>query len=110
VCMDARMNEVYWGVYAVAADGAIALAGEEHVSAAALVTADGIDAVAGTGFRAYPDLMARYSGVPALPVALPHARDIAMLALPAFRAGEAAPATQAKPVYLRDQVTHVKTG
>jgi tRNA threonylcarbamoyladenosine biosynthesis protein TsaB len=110
VCMDARMNEVYWGIFAVAADGGITLDGEEHVGPAAAVAADGIDAAAGTGLRAYPDLMARFAGVPALPEALPHARDIAALALRAFRAGEAVPATEAKPVYLRDQVTHVKPG
>lgn len=110
VCMDARMNEVYWGVFVADADGAVTLDGEEQVSPPALVAAERIDAIAGTGLRAYPELVARFAGLPSLPDALPHARDIALLALPVFRAGGAVPATQAKPVYLRDQVTHVKAG
>lgn len=108
VCMDARMNEVYWGVFDVGADGTPGLSGAEHVGAADTVDASGIDEAIGTGFRAYPALRTRFAGVPLHADALPHARDIALLAEPELRAGRGVPASAAMPVYLRDQVTFVK--
>ncbi len=108
VCMDARMNEVYWGVFSVDREGTISPAGEEHVSSAETVVAHNIERLVGTGFRAYPQLQARFSGLPVESDVLPHAREIAALAEPELRAGRGVPASQARPVYLRDQVTFVK--
>lgn len=110
VCMDARMEEVYWGVFRVSDEGRVLADSEECVSASSNVVAADIDVIAGTGLQAYAELSARYSGIPSWPNALPHARDIAALAEPVLRSGEAVPAAQAKPVYLRDQVASVKAG
>lgn len=107
VCMDARMSEVYWGVFEVGDDGLVFPASEERVSKPALIEAQATRA-AGTAFGAYPELRAKFANVPIHEGWLPHAREIAALAEPAYRAGRGEPATQARPVYLRDQVTFVK--
>ncbi|MFO7324770.1 MAG: tRNA (adenosine(37)-N6)-threonylcarbamoyltransferase complex dimerization subunit type 1 TsaB [Pseudomonadota bacterium] len=107
-CMDARMGEVYWGVFAPAladADEAVSPPGTMLAAVPA-----GIVAGAGRGFSAYPSI-ATALGLPpqcVLAEAEPHAADVAALAAADLAAG--APwldATLAQPVYLRDQVAHV---
>jgi tRNA threonylcarbamoyladenosine biosynthesis protein TsaB len=102
------MNEVYWSVFSIDREGTVSAAGEESVSAADAVVAHDVGVLVGTGFRAYPQLQSRFSGLPVEPDVLPHARDIASLAEPELRAGRGVPASQARPVYLRDKVTFVK--
>ena len=109
VCMDARMSEVYWAVFEVADDGLVHAASVESVGAPGSVTAHSITHAVGTGFAASPELRARWTHVPVRDDLLPHARQIAMLAEPVFRAGQGEPATRAQPVYLRNQVVSVKT-
>lgn len=112
VCMDARMNEVYWARYEqVQADAALRLTSAETVSPPKDidVEADSIDVVIGTGLTAYPELAERFASVRRI-VALPRARDIVSLAEHEFRAGRVGAAFDAQPVYLRDQVTSVKPG
>ncbi|MGE0113689.1 MAG: tRNA (adenosine(37)-N6)-threonylcarbamoyltransferase complex dimerization subunit type 1 TsaB [Steroidobacteraceae bacterium] len=110
VCMDARMGEVYSGQFVLTADGLVSpVAAErvcppEHIDTAANELAMG----AGTGFRAYPVLSARYAGLPLLDDILPRAVEIVRLGLRGWRAGLAVNAELAAPVYLRDQVVHVK--
>ena len=61
VCMDARMNEVYWGLFACdAATGLVSALSNERVDAPERVSAGESAATigAGTGFTAYP-LLAR---------------------------------------------------
>jgi tRNA threonylcarbamoyladenosine biosynthesis protein TsaB len=111
VCMDARMDQVYWSSFA-------RQPGEELVTPLAAERVDSPDAVAdgnyttlaGTGFSAYPQLRARLASGDRVihEAALPRASDIARLAEAEFRAGRAKPATEAEPVYVRDQVAHVK--
>ena len=110
VCMDARMNEVYWCAYHQPGEGVMQPIIEERLS-----RPDAIDfgqerlaAVAGTALAAYPELATRYAGVAQYPQALPHARDIATLAVPEVRAGRVHRAQDAMPVYLRDQVVAVR--
>jgi tRNA threonylcarbamoyladenosine biosynthesis protein TsaB len=109
VCMDARMNEVYWGVYARQRDGALTLLGAEHVGAPESVSVGGQAAVmgVGTGFRAYPVLKNRFPGLQFDDSALPRASDIALLGELALQRGEGVSASEAQPVYLRDQVAWV---
>ena len=111
VCMDARMEQVYWSTFALEQ-------GAELVTSTAAERVDSPDAVidgnytvlAGTGFKAYAQLRARLGSGERIvhEAALPNASDIALLAEAEFRAGRAKPATEAEPVYVRDQVTHVK--
>lgn len=114
--LDARMQEVYFGAYRVAADGLVAAAGEEVVCAPAAVTVpDGNDwYTAGDGWQSYSDEMkARLSQPPAgsLDTARPHAADVARLAAALWQRDGGVPAEQATPVYLRNHVADKpKTG
>lgn len=112
VCMDARMEQVYWSIF-------VREPGNELVSSLAPERVDAPDAVidgdytvlAGTGFRAYSGLMSRLTRPDRriVQTALPRATEIALLAEAEFRAGRARPAADAEPVYVRDQVAHVKS-
>jgi tRNA threonylcarbamoyladenosine biosynthesis protein TsaB len=113
VCMDARMSEVYTASYSAQPDGSLELQSPERVLAPGEV--DGpvwvgryrAMVLAGTGFRAYPELRARFPDLPVHDAVLPHARDIAALAQFEFNAGHAQSAANAQPTYLRDKVTFV---
>lgn len=108
VCMDARMNEVYWGRFATTPGGLVQATVPERVDRPEAVDAGDATVFAGTGFGAYPQLAARRAGVAVHKAVLPHAREIAQLAVPQLRAGRGEPPEQAQPVYLRDQVATVK--
>ncbi|GFE87822.1 tRNA (adenosine(37)-N6)-threonylcarbamoyltransferase complex dimerization subunit type 1 TsaB [Steroidobacter agaridevorans] len=111
VCMDARMDQVYWSSFARehGADLVTPLSAE-RVDAPDAVVDGNYTVVAGTGFKAYPKLRARLATGDRIvhEAALPKASDIALLAEAEFRAGRARPAAEAEPVYVRDQVAHVK--
>jgi tRNA threonylcarbamoyladenosine biosynthesis protein TsaB len=111
VCMDARMQEVYWGLFRHdAVTGCIEADAAEHVGAPDEVNVDPlqVDTLAGSALPVYATLTERYAA--ARPeVALPRARDILLLGERELRAGRGRPAIEAQPVYLRDQVTFVKT-
>ena len=110
VCMDARMSEVYTASFSAQPDGSLELHSPERVLAPSEVE-DPIAGrnramiLAGTGFRAYPELRARFSDLPVHDAVLPHARDIAALAQIELEAGRALPAANVQPTYLRDKVT-----
>ena len=106
-CLDARMNEVYAGLYGWR-DGAW------HDAAPVVVCPPGLAPLpdtadhfgAGSGFAAYPGLAERYAGrLRGTDGSLiPHARAIARLAAPRFARGEGLPAEAAEPLYIRDKV------
>jgi tRNA threonylcarbamoyladenosine biosynthesis protein TsaB len=110
VCQDARMSEVYWGWFETAAVFARAIS-EERVSAPATVLARCSEADlarsggAGSGFSAYPELMGLFetAAEQVWPQIHPRAREIAQLAAHQGLSG-ALSATEAQPVYVRDQV------
>jgi tRNA threonylcarbamoyladenosine biosynthesis protein TsaB len=105
VCMDARMQEVYWAQYRVSDTGLVDLIGAEQVSAPSAVDAAAPLIVGvGTGWRAYPELALCYPGLPFDDALLPRALEVAQLGLAEFQAGRATTAAEAQPVYLRDQV------
>jgi tRNA threonylcarbamoyladenosine biosynthesis protein TsaB len=108
VCMDARMNEVYWGRFEPTSDGLVAPMSVERVDRPEAVEPGDATVFAGTGFGAYPQLLAARAAVAVHSAARPHARDIARLAAAELRAGRGQPAERAQPVYLRDQVAAVK--
>ena len=113
ICMDARMNEVYWARFKFAEDALVIAINDERVSGPDQVIAAmseiGQDAVIalGTGFKAYPALCAGIKHTELNDSALPRANEIASLAQRDFRLGLAVDPAAAQPVYLRDQVTHV---
>lgn len=108
--LDARMDEVYWAQYRW--NGAW-----ETVSAPALcapgavaplpVPAGAALAACGNGFSAYPTAFADQPFARDADASiLPHARDLAVLGVAALAAGQAVPADQAQPLYLRNKVAY----
>lgn len=109
VCMDARMNEVYWGTFHRPPTQSVVVAtSAERVDPPRAVPVADCSLLAGTGFGAYPELASVRPDIVTHGAILPHAREIARLAEVELRAGRGRPATQAEPVYLRDQVVAVK--
>jgi tRNA threonylcarbamoyladenosine biosynthesis protein TsaB len=109
-CLDARMEEIYWGCFERGTNGLAQAVGEERVGAAADVRfPGGTDWHGiGSGWRV-PALSerARAAGVPPThlyPALFPRAEEIGRLGLAVFQAGDGVPAEQALPVYLRDRV------
>ncbi|ATS52642.1 tRNA (adenosine(37)-N6)-threonylcarbamoyltransferase complex dimerization subunit type 1 TsaB [Xanthomonas citri pv. fuscans CFBP 6996] len=110
-CIDARMGEVYAGVFARNGDTLLDLAPEVVCAPDALVLPDtgaavGIAGV-GTGLAAADALLqqrfaARLTSVDA--AALPRAADLLTLAVPALRRGEGVAPERVEPAYLRDNV------
>ncbi len=114
VAMDARMNQVYWGIYVRDAQLRPRLVGDELVAA----PADFPDPQgsgwwgAGSGWDLYAErLLARWPDqvIGWTPQCFPHARDVAILGAAGFVAGEALPAERALPVYVRDDVAKRKS-
>jgi tRNA threonylcarbamoyladenosine biosynthesis protein TsaB len=111
VCMDARMNEVYWATFICdPATGRVEASDIERVAPPETVDIDAasVDVLAGTGFRAYPQLRARFSHPTLHDSVLPRALEIALLGEAQLLGGNGQPAAQAQPVYLRDQVAVAK--
>ena len=107
--LDARMNEVYWGLYEREPAGLPRLQGEECVCAPGHVRApeSGAWVAAGSGWAAYgPALLERAGNrvTQVLSELVPRAGYSVHLAVQAYRKGELLPAEQALPVYLRDKV------
>jgi len=107
--LDARMAEVYWGLYAREPDGMPQLQGEECVCApgAVAVPVSGIWTAAGSGWGSYREELLERAGQLVsclLPDLEPRAGDLAPLAALRYRQGEILRAEEAVPVYLRDTV------
>ena len=106
--IDARMDEVYWGLYGLQ-DGVMKSLDDERVCPPEAVSLpDGVASVAGagTGWQ-YADRLA-VSAERSWPQMLPNAVDLITLALPRWLAGEVLDAADAQPVYLRDKVATPK--
>lgn len=107
-CLDARMGEVYHGVYEK-------IAGEWSIlSAAGLSTPQHTPDLAGerwtgcgNGFAAHGEiLLGRYAGqlVDVMPDVFPHAAQIAVLGAAMFKRGLGMDAAEAAPLYIRNKV------
>ena len=103
-CIDARMREVYAAAYRRSKDELVEVAAPAVIKPDALELPDaGVWLGCGTGFAAYPELLAdRLSEV--RPDVFPHARDIGQLAMPVFAAGRGAVPDAAEHMYVRDRV------
>jgi tRNA threonylcarbamoyladenosine biosynthesis protein TsaB len=110
VAVDARMNEVYWGVYGVGgADGVevTEIVGPSLSSAAdlpSLLAPHRPDTLAGDAQTVFAAVLASVPAVYRLPAARASAGTIARLAAPMLARGAAVPPAQAMPVYVRDRV------
>jgi tRNA threonylcarbamoyladenosine biosynthesis protein TsaB len=108
VAMDARMGEIFWGVYQRDVQGYAELVGEEAVTPADRVEFPDLHGIGvGSGWGVYhQELMARLAGRISHYQAdmLPRAGMIARLGARGFELGLAVPVEQAMPVYLRDKV------
>jgi tRNA threonylcarbamoyladenosine biosynthesis protein TsaB len=107
-CMDARMREIYHAAYEKSATGweTVCAPGVCPPAAAPLLPA-GQWHGCGSGFEAYREaLTQRYAGsLCGISCDVhPHAREIAVLAVPLFEAGKGLDAAAAAPVYVRDKV------
>ena len=107
--IDARMNEVYIGRFALRDGESIAL-GDEAIAApdAVALLDEGCDWFGvGTGFAALGGRLRQRLGDRLVAVdadALPHAADVARLAVTAFARGEALAPEFVEPAYLRNHV------
>ncbi len=108
--LDARMGEVYWGIYERGPRGLVELTGQEHVGSPDRVAlpADASWHGAGSGWQLEALRNRAFDGGTVaqrlLPQLFPRAQEIAGHGRAAFERGEAVPAQQALPVYLRDDV------
>jgi tRNA threonylcarbamoyladenosine biosynthesis protein TsaB len=108
VCNDARMGEVYWGVYRREADGSMTELAPEAVSVPDRVGADAPTAlhVAGNALPRYPELASRLvaAGLSVHEDLYPRADAVARLGVLGLAAGRGVRAEEAWPVYVRDDV------
>ncbi|MGD7035085.1 tRNA (adenosine(37)-N6)-threonylcarbamoyltransferase complex dimerization subunit type 1 TsaB [Methylotuvimicrobium buryatense] len=106
--MDARMGEVFWGVYRKNDQGFAEVLGSESVGPAENVVFPELKGYGiGSGWKTYRDALGErmngwLAGVDDTP--LPKASAIALLGARSFNLGQAVPVEQAMPVYLRDKV------
>ncbi|MBL4585131.1 MAG: tRNA (adenosine(37)-N6)-threonylcarbamoyltransferase complex dimerization subunit type 1 TsaB [Pseudomonadales bacterium] len=114
--IDARMKEIYWGVFGLDQQNHMQPLVDEIVcppeaavfpASCQSVTSDW--AAVGTGWS-YQERILEGIALPESRITgveeqwFPDAQDIAVLALPEYEAGKAVSAEQAQPVYLRDKV------
>jgi tRNA threonylcarbamoyladenosine biosynthesis protein TsaB len=107
--LDARMGEVYWGLYQADAAGLMRLAGAEMVCPPERVSVPEEPGWigAGSGWRAHGAALRARVGAKVSRVlddALPCAGALLPLAVDAYLAGQVMPAEAAVPVYLRDKI------
>lgn len=107
--IDARMGEVYAGEFERRDGELVAVSTERVCAPEAVVLAGGQGGWhgLGTGFGAAEGLLARQLGPQLLSVdasALPHAADVARLAVAAYARGEALAPERVEPAYLRNNV------
>lgn len=104
--LDARMGEVYSGIFECRA-GRYVQSGILRVSTPAeLILPDAPCLVAGNALLAYPALAERVAaaGLPTAPSIMPLASAVGILAAPVLDAGEAIDPALAAPLYVRDKV------
>jgi tRNA threonylcarbamoyladenosine biosynthesis protein TsaB len=103
VLLDARMDEVYWAQYRYRDGWQTVIA--PTLSPATEVRPQGQVAACGNGLRAYaPAFAGQALFAAAWPEIVPHAAQVAQLALGDFAAGRGVNARDAQPLYLRNKV------
>lgn len=107
-CIDARMQEVYFGQYALNDQKIMQLVGEESVTPPNMINVTVNDEYygAGSGWKAYAEVMQQSLGKKLSydENLFPQAEHVAKLAKIYFQQGNSVSAAEALPVYLRDNV------
>ncbi len=108
--IDARMGEIYWGMYSFNDNGIVSPLSEEQISNPALLEIETSSTCfgVGTGWGTYEDVLTKKLGGKLTgfdPVCFPHARDILTIATKELELGNSVSAAEALPVYLRNKVT-----
>ncbi|MCC4614554.1 tRNA (adenosine(37)-N6)-threonylcarbamoyltransferase complex dimerization subunit type 1 TsaB [Xanthomonas campestris pv. asclepiadis] len=108
-CIDARMGEVYAGVFARDGDTLRELMPEVVCAPQACIVPDTLHRFAGvgSGFAAADALLQQRFATQLTSIdaaALPHAADLLTLAVPALLRGEGVAPERVEPAYLRDNV------
>jgi tRNA threonylcarbamoyladenosine biosynthesis protein TsaB len=108
IAMDARMNEIYWGIYQRNVDGYAELTGKEAVTPANEIEFPDLSGVGiGSGWKVYnQELLTRLFNrvIRYESENLPRARAVARLGVKGFKQDLAVSVEYAMPVYLRDKV------
>lgn len=109
--IDARMQEVYWGLFKKNESGVMEAISEEKVCAPddVNIISDDVWFGAGSGWDTYSDVLSskfdsNLSGFDGK--LFPSAVDVLALAEPVYRENKAISVEDAVPVYLRNKVTH----
>ncbi len=108
--IDARMHEVYWGLFTTDTDNIATPISQEMVGRPEELEID-IDTSCfgtGTGWASYAEILSAKVGAnlhACNPEHLPRASDVLTLATKEFKAGKLVDAANALPVYLRNKVT-----
>ncbi len=109
--IDARMDEIYWGLYKRTRDS-VELVAEERVQLPGEVSVvDSISCGLGTGWGAYKQVLQQRVNSDRENIiedALPHAKVTVQLAKNKYLSQQMVDAMHALPVYLRNQVVHQK--
>lgn len=107
-CLDARMGEVYYAAYEkVAGEWQADIQPSLYKPDAVPVVKGAAWVGAGSGWQAYLEQLSAAYGQQLLatqPQLLPTASAILKLAMPVFARGEAHPASEAMPIYIRNRV------
>ena len=107
-CIDARMQEVYFGLYKLSSEKEMQLEGEEVVIAPHLIDIEVRDDCygAGSGWKCYADVLHETiaNKISYDAEKFPQAEYVAKLAKIYFQQGKSVSAVEALPVYLRDNV------
>lgn len=111
--IDARMNEIYLGIYQTQALGQSKPLQTEQVCPPEKALSELDKTInwqaVGTGWQTYQTILTEQIAAPiAQDVSFPNALDIAYLALTEFQQGQVSDAAAACPSYVRDQVTWKK--
>lgn len=107
-CIDARMQEIYFALYQLDENKIMQVLGEEQVSKPGLIDVKIEEHCVGcgSGWKAYAEALLERCGrdIAFDAAATPQAEYVAMLAKQHFDRGETISATEAVPVYVRDNV------
>lgn len=109
--IDARMHEVYWGIYRPAANGLVQSSNADALhKPEGLIFADGPYLAVGTGAVAYGKTLLQQN--PSLQfdntIMYPRAQEVLQLALAKYERGEILPPSEAIPTYVRNDVAQKK--
>ena len=108
--IDARMKEIYWGVYQLGDNQLVELQGDEAINRPSDIDYHKADTVIGVGsaWKEYPsdlEIALKSSKISHIyPEILPSAEEIALLAAYKLQHGDVLDAEKAIPVYLRNDV------